>query len=548
MSYGKSLNMNHLRSSNWEEIDRFSLRKMSWRMIFGIAVMIVEVSGVCLAAEPSKPNVIVIVADQLRYKSVGYAGDSRAMTPNIDRLAAEGMSFRQFVSNTPVCTAFRGSLLTGKHTTTTGVAVNELRLNPNQDSIAHMFGRGKYACDHLGKWHLWAAEAGHHDAVENAFTPPGPYRMGFDSYWAGYNFNHQNYEAWYFRDTPKPERIEGFGDARFVDLAIDRVKEHAKQKEPFFMLLALSTPHDPWVKSNVPGEWYDRFKGKAFPLPESWSDQPDHYMDRHADPQKWIQYWKPQMEEFQRVYYAMTAALDEQVGRLLASLDAEGLRENTIVLFTSDHGEMFGAHGRVFKMTFYEEAVRVPMIVRWPGKIAAGASSDACISTVDLMPTLLGLAGREVPQAVEGMNLAHLALGQEGPEPTAVLLQGIGHTYLWQDGFEWRAIRDHRYTYARYLRDGEELLFDNQADPLQKKNLAKEPDQRDVLTRLRKQMEGRMKAIGDTFEKCSTYRDLFTENRVILRGARGTFHREFGKDILVETTTLASKPRQPKKE
>ena len=164
------------------------------------------------------------------------------------------------------------------------------------------------------------------------------------------------------------------------------------------------------------------------------------------------------------------------------------------------------------------------------------------------MPTLLGLAGREIPQAVEGMNLAHLALGQEGPEPTAVLLQGIGHTYLWQDGFEWRAIRDHRYTYARYLRDGEELLFDNQADPLQKKNLAKEPDQRDVLTRLRKQMEGRMKAIGDTFEKCSTYRDLFTENRVILRGARGTFHREFGKDILVETTTVASKPRQPKKQ
>lgn len=496
-------------------------------------------SAPTLGADVSAPNVIVIVADQLRYQSVGYAGDKRAHTPNIDRLAAQGMNFRQFVSNTPVCSAFRSSFLTGKHASTTGVVVNELRLNPNHDSIAHMFSRGKYACDHIGKWHLWAAEAGGHGNIRNAYTPPGPYRMGFDSYWAGFNFNHNNYNAWYFRDSPQPHRVEGFGDEKFTDMAIDRVREHVEKKEPFLMLLALSTPHDPWSKSNVPAKWYDKFKDVAFPLPETWRDQPDPYMDRNADPQKWLNIWKPHMEEFQRVYYAMVAALDEQVGRLVAEIDKAGVRENTIIVFTSDHGEMFGAHGRVFKMTFYEEAIRTPMLIRWPGHIPAGSTSDACISTVDIMPTLLGLAGREIPKAVEGMNLAPLALGKEGPEPEAALLQGMGHTYLWQDGFEWRALRDKRYTYARYLRDGKEHLFDNAADPLQKQDLATIETQRDTLKRLREQMDARMKKLGDTFEKCSWYRDQFTENRVIIKGARGAFHREFDEDVPVDTTSPA---------
>jgi len=505
------------------------------RILPSITRLILSLSAAALAAESPPPNVIVVVVDQLRYQSTGYGGDPRAITPNLDRLAGQGMNFRQFVSNTPVCAAFRAAFLTGKYASSTGVAVNELRMNPNQDSIAHCFGRAGYECDHLGKWHLWAAES-NHQAIYNQYTPPGPYRMGFDAFWAGYNFNHQNYQSWYFRDSPEPQRIKGFGDAKFVDLAIGRVQEHAKRKKPFFMLLALSTPHDPWSKDNVPPEWYERFKNVDFPLAATWSDKPDPYMDRNAEPQKWLSYWKPNMPEFQRVYHAMTAALDEQVGRLLAAVDQAGLRDNTIVVFTSDHGEMFGAHGRVYKMTFYEESVRTPLLVRWPGRIAAGAHSDACISAVDLMPTLLGMAGHQIPKAVEGMDLSNLALGKDGAEPDAALLQGMGHTYLWQDGFEWRALRDKTFTYARYLRDGRELLFDNVADPLQQHDLAADAAHRDTLTRLRERMNQRLTKIGDTFEKCSWYRDHFTDNRVIVRGARGEFHREFGSDVPVDTT------------
>jgi arylsulfatase A-like enzyme len=483
---------------------------------------------------PQPPNVIVIVADQLRYQSTGYGGDSRAITPNLDRLAGQGINFRQCVANTPVCSAWRASFLTGKYASSTGVAVNELRLNPNQDSIAHMFARGGYACDLIGKWHLWATDS-NHEEIKNAYTPPGSYRMGFDAFWAGYNFNHENYKAWYFRDTPEPHRIDGFGDAAFVDLACERLREHSKQQRPFFMTLALSAPHDPWTKHNIPPEWYERFKDVEFPLPATWSDQPDPYMDRNADPEQWTTYWKPHMAEFHRGYYALTAAVDEQVGRLLSAIDNAGMRDNTIVVFTSDHGEMLGAHGRVFKMTFYEESARTPLLIRWPGHIPA-ASSDACISTVDLMPTLLGLAGRDIPKAVEGRNLSRLVLGKGGPEPEAALLQGMGHTYLWKDGFEWRALRDQRFTYARYRRDGRELLFDNVADPIQQHDLAQVEAHRDNLKRLRNQMNQRLESIGDTFEKCSWYRDRFTENRVIVRGARGAFHREFGLDVPADTS------------
>jgi arylsulfatase A-like enzyme len=137
-------------------------------------------------------------------------------------------------------------------------------------------------------------------------------------------------------------------------------------------------------------------------------------MDRNTNKQAWLKKWKQQLPEMIRVYYAQTAALDEQVGRLLAALKETGLEKDTIVIFVSDHGEMFGAQGRVFKMTFYEESARVPFIIRWPGHIPAAAVSDACMATPDIMPTLLGLCGQKSPAAVEGMDLSEVAQGRPG--------------------------------------------------------------------------------------------------------------------------------------
>ena len=289
------------------------------------------------------------------------------------------MSFRNFVASTPVCSAFRASLLTGKHASSTGMVVNELRLNPNQDTLAHVLGRGGYKNAMIGKWHLWANDS---DAslLGNQFVPPGPYRLGFDDYWAAFNFWHGNYSAFYFADTEVPQFIEGYGPDGFTTLAINYIQRQARAHQPFNVLLALSPPHDPWTKSNVPAKWYEQFSNVKFEFPLSWRETPDPRMDRETDPDNWRRLWKPNLLEFMRVYYAMTSSVDEQVGRVLEALDSLGISNDTIVIFTSDHGEMFGAHGRVFKMTFYDEAARVPLLMRWPGQIPPGSISDAAIS------------------------------------------------------------------------------------------------------------------------------------------------------------------------
>lgn len=480
------------------------------------------------AAEPGtrRPNLVILLADQLRYQSVGYAGDARAITPRLDRLAAQGLNFRNFVSSTPVCAAYRATLMTGKYASSTGMVVNELRINPNQECLGEVLTRSGYETSYLGKWHLWANEIGNHRTISNAFVPPGPYRLGFDGFWAAYNFNHANYSAWYFRDTPEPHHIDGYGPDSFTDLAIKRLRVHAGSGKPFALVLSYSPPHDPWSAKNVPKNWLDKFGSVEFPLPDTWQDKPDPRMDRNADPQQWLKHWKPQLPEFMRVYYAMTANLDWNVGRILDSLRELGLEDNTIVVFSADHGEQFGAHGRVFKMTFYEESARVPLLIRWPGKISAGRVSDACMASPDLMPTLLGLAGLPIPSQVEGANLAALALGRPGPEPEFAFLQGMGHTVNWSDGFEWRALRDKQFTYAVYRRDGKELLFDNLSDPCQAKDLADNADHQAKLAELRAKLKQKMGSLNDTFETCTWYREHWTQNRSILRAAKGEFHRD----------------------
>jgi arylsulfatase A-like enzyme len=215
----------------------------------------------------------------------------------------------------------------------------------------------------------------------------------------------------------------------------------------------------------------------------------------------------------------MVANLDWNVGRLLTAVSERGLAENTIFVFTSDHGEMFGAQGRRAKNIFYEEAVRVPFLVRWPGRIPAGRTVDACLNTPDVMPTLLSLMGLPVPEGVEGTDLSHCALGRPGPEPEAAFMQGMGATAIWEDGHEWRALRDKRYTYAVYRADGRELLFDNRADPYQTQDLAADPGHAAVRERFRGAIQDRMAALGDRFEACSWYRDHWTADRVIVRTA-----------------------------
>lgn len=475
------------------------------------------------APSMKRPNLIYVFADQLRLQSCGYAGDERAQTPNIDRLASQSVDFRNAVASTPVCSAYRASLFTGKYTTSTGMIINELRLSPDHECFGHVLTRAGYQTGYIGKWHLWANQLGHHGDPRNAFIPPGPYRLGFDGLWAAFNFHHVYHNAVCYTDTPKPI---SYGEGAYepdaqTDMAIDFLKGAAGKAEPFALFLSWGTPHDPWGWDNVPKRFADRFRDVGFPKPPNYKARNDPYADGWAT-------FRPgeraHLEQWQQAYYAMTANLDWNLGRLLKALGDLGVADDTLIVFSSDHGEMFGAQGRRAKNIFYEEAVRIPFLARWPAKLKGGRQTDACLTTPDVMPTLLSLLGLPVPKAVEGMDLSHCALGKPGPEPEAALLQGTGTTAAWADGHEWRALRDKRHTYAVYRRDRAELLFDHQADPFQRTNLATDPEHADTLSRFRQMLKTRLAALNDTFEACTWYRDHWTKDRNILRGAKGGTH------------------------
>ncbi len=465
----------------------------------------------------SKPNLIFILADQLRLSSCGYAGDERARTPNIDTLASESIDFCNAVSGHPVCAPYRATLFTGKYTTSTGMVINEIRLNPNQECIGHALTDGGYDTAYIGKWHLWANELGNHHLPRNSFVPPGPHRLGFDGYWAGFNFNHSYYQGFYHTDSLRQIEVHGFEPTCQTDLAIEQMERMSAADKPFAMFLNYGTPHDPWLRSNVPEEFYKSFEDVDFSdTAPNYSPEADPYADLWGslDPN-----FHENLDEIKRCYYAQTAGMDMNIGRLLKAVDKMGLREDTIIVFTSDHGECFGAHGRQAKNCFYEEAARVPFLVRWGDKTHAGTSSDACLNTVDIMPTLLGLMDLPIPGAVEGTDLSHLALGQAGDEPGAAFMQCTGPTADWQDGHEWRAVRTKQYTFAIYRRDCSELLFDNIADPYQMNNLIDDPAHAQVKADLRDMLTARMAAVNDTFEPTSWYRDNWTEDRLIMRSA-----------------------------
>ena len=294
---------------------------------------------------PSKPNLIYIFADQLRRDACGYAGSPWQLTPNIDAFAARSVDMCNAVSGHPVCAPYRASLFTGKYTTSTGMVINEIRLNPNQRCIAHVLGDAGYERSYIGKWHLYANQLGHHEETRNSFVPPGPDRLGFDGFFAHYGFHHEYYapHAYYHLDTPEKIFHQGYEPDCVTDMAIAQLEHLSAGDRPFALFLSIGTPHDPWNRENVKPDAWERVKDLPFRLPENYAPENDPHADNWArlSPEE-----REQLPEWMRGYYGMVANLDDNIGRLMAAIRRLGLEDNSIVVFTSDHGECFGAHGR----------------------------------------------------------------------------------------------------------------------------------------------------------------------------------------------------------
>lgn len=416
-----------------------------------------------------RPNLLFVFADQLRGQTLGFMDQEPVRTPNLDRFATEGVVFTNAISNHPVCTPYRASLLTGRYPLTNGIFMNDLRLPESEVTIAEVLASKGYDTAYIGKWHL--------DGLERrGFTPPGPRRQGFE-YWAALNCSHQYLDTFYYRDTPERIPIEGYEPDLQTDLAIDYLKSRKESDRPFCLFVSWGPPHEPYRQ--VPQKYLDLYPAEDIRL-------------------------RPNCPEWKREeiagYYAHTTALDENFGRLLDALGKTGLAENTILVFTSDHGDMLGSHGQRKKQRPWEESILVPFLIRWPGHTTQGTRSETLLGAPDVMPTLLGLMGVSVPSTVEGKDLSHAVLGTEGEEPESVL---ILNPAPFSEAFraqlpEWRGVRARRYTYVRTL-EGPWLLYDNRDDPYQLRNLANDPDIKELREGLEEELRGWLEKTGDEF-------------------------------------------------
>lgn len=424
------------------------------------------------SAPTRRPNILFVFADQWRASATGYSGNPDVQTPHLDALASEGVTFTTAVANCPVCTPYRASLLTGRYPLSTGLFVNDVRLPESEITIAEVLATQGHDTAYIGKWHLDGPE-------RSAYTPPGPRRQGFD-FWAVGNCTHQYLHSLYYRgDDPTPRTWEGYDAHAQADLAIDYIEAHGRER-PFCLFLSWGPPHNPYDR--VPQRYLDLYDPSTLTLPANV-------------PPEW------RTERTRRGlagYYAHITALDESLGRILAALEGSGQAENTVLVFTSDHGDMLGSQGRHRKQWPWDESIRVPLVVRYPRRQGDARLDDTPFSVVDLLPTLLALCGAPIPEAVEGTSLAHLVTGEAGDAPEEALIASIAPFSEAWPGPEWRGVRTRRYTYARTL-EGPWLLYDNAADPAQCRNLIAEPGYAALRADLDERLAHWLRRTGDAF-------------------------------------------------
>jgi len=425
-------------------------------------------------ADVKQPNVVFVFGDQWRAQAFGYAGDPNVQTPTIDALADRSIRFVNATAGCPVCSPYRACFMTGQYPLTHGVFVNDVYLQPRCPSIAHAFAAAGYDTAYIGKWHV----DGH---GRSSYIPPEQ-RQGFD-FWRVLECTHEYNHSPYYADNDDTKRYWDGYDAFAQTREANRyVREHDADR-PFLLVLSWGPPHAPYQTApEAFRRLYDPAQLVLHP------NVPPDAVDR--------------AREDLAGYYAHCSAVDACMAELLDGLEQADLIDNTILVFTSDHGDMHGSQGAFKKQRPFDESVRVPFLLRWPAELGtAGRTLDAPIDAPDLMPTLLGLAGVPIPDSVEGLDHADYIRGGDDPGDGAALYasyQPFGQWHVGNGGRECRGVRTTRHTYVRTL-DGPWLLFDNQADPYQMTNLVNRPEHAAVQADLDRLLQKKLRDTRDDF-------------------------------------------------
>ncbi|MDF1862260.1 MAG: sulfatase-like hydrolase/transferase [Verrucomicrobiales bacterium] len=422
------------------------------------------------AKEDDRPNILLILSDDHNYRALGCSGNKAIRTPHLDRLAAEGVYFNRCFTPNPICTPSRACIFTGQDSWTNGVIFNGKAIREDSPVMPVLLANAGYETAFIGKWH----------------NDGKPWTRGYTTggrCWAGGKFDHFEMDVTPFGGEPK-DRVtaDRYSTTLFTDDAVEYLKKtHAA---PFCLVLAYTVAHDDFL---APPGYEGKYSPEAILLPPNFMAKPPFkQFNPTIRDERELPF--PRVEKDIRAataeYYAMIEHMDENIGRMLSTLEEKEIDKETVVIFCSVKGLSMGSHGIIGKQTMYEEGLRTSLIVRHPGLKAAAGGNSELVSTTDILPTVCEAAGISIPEAVEGKSLLDHYQGKgEGRERLFFSYHDPTRSTV------TRAVRTKRHKLVQHLVTGERQLFDLAEDPIEMDNLTGKPEVKTIEDALTKDLE-----------------------------------------------------------
>lgn len=461
-------------------------------------------------ADEVRPNIVMIVVDDMRMDEFGAGGHTYLKTPNIDRLAEKGAMFTNAYHATPLCSPNRASILTGQYASRHGILDNTSRAHASHrlDLFAKDLQQAGYRTAHIGKWHIG--------------NDPSP-RPGYD-YWVSFPGQGKTNDPDLY-EGGRLHKVEGYITDIFTDRAVDFIVDSEESEKPFFLYVGHKTVHpvavqfdDGTVDLSIPmefipaerhkghydGEIFDRRPNVATveSMIEGKSGKPvlqealRYREELIREKPSWVTWTDPGVSETTIQHRAeMMLAVDEGLGRIVETLKSLGQLNNTLIIFTSDNGYFFGEHAlSVERRLPYEESVMTPLLIQYPAKVAGGQKIDEFALSIDYAATALDAAGLDIPSHVQGRSLLPLLTGKVSQVHDVAYIEFYSHEnpFPWTAKLDYRIVRSGDYKYIRWLRFEEDVgmeLYNLRTDPYEMTNLAYDPDYKGVLNELQQKMK-----------------------------------------------------------
>ncbi len=449
---------------------------------------------------PDLPNILWICTDQQRFDTIGALNNPHIRTPHLDRLCAEGVAFEHAFSQSPVCTPSRACFLTGRYPRTTRCRQNGAKIPDDELLITRMLADVGYDCGLVGKLHLSACDHQVEARIDDG------YRVFHWSHHPNPDWPENAYIHWLeaqgqswdqlYRRPPGGEPYPGVpAEFHQTTWCAEKTIEFLREDRdgPWLMSLNCFDPHHPF---DPPREYLERYDPADVPAPSvregEWEHKPifqqiDHRGAYGGHGMSPINMSEERQRSIVAAYYAMVELIDAQVGRILQALEDAGQRDNTLVIFMSDHGEMLGDHGIFLKGPyFYDCAIRVPLILSWPGHFQAGLRRQALIELTDLAPTILDALGLEVPRRMQGRSFLDLCTEEAAQdEHRSQIYCEYYNAMTGHHGRDYAtALRDQDYLVSVFHGIDAGEIYDLKADPGQHENLWSSPAHRDLKDHL----------------------------------------------------------------